>query len=159
MSDIRCFLDQLDDAEFSKPLPFLSDASIGQHTRHLLDGYSCLMEQSAEQLVNYDLRNRDPRIESYTESARQRVDVIEAFLNNLDTCHEIQLEGCFEDRKYESRSSMTRELVHNVDHTIHHLAIIKIGLKAYFDHVRLPDHFGVAPSTLTYRNEHQAFVE
>ncbi|MDX1476670.1 MAG: hypothetical protein R3301_03155 [Saprospiraceae bacterium] len=48
-------------------------------------------------------------------------------------------------------SSLERELIYNIEHTIHHLAIIKIGLAIIAPDIPLPAHFGVAPSTVKYK--------
>jgi hypothetical protein len=44
-----------------------------------------------------------------------------------------------------------RELLYNMDHAIHHCAIIRIGLMS-FDHVSIPEGFGIAPSTIRHRS-------
>ncbi|MBL4624563.1 MAG: hypothetical protein JKY42_05430, partial [Flavobacteriales bacterium] len=51
-------------------------------------------------------------------------------------------------------SSIGRELLYAFDHTVHHLAIVRIGLQLNFSHIVLPQNLGVAPSTIKYR-EHQ----
>jgi hypothetical protein len=51
------------------------------------------------------------------------------------------------------QSTIGRELIYNIEHTIHHLAIVKIALKSSIPGMHLPEHFGVAPSTIRYRQE------
>ncbi|MBS1567180.1 MAG: hypothetical protein JST39_22545, partial [Bacteroidetes bacterium] len=48
-------------------------------------------------------------------------------------------------------SSYYRELYHNIDHAIHHMALIRAGISA-FPHISLPAGFGVAWSTLKFRS-------
>ena len=43
-----------------------------------------------------------------------------------------------------------RELLYNLEHSIHHQALIKIALYR-IPHIKIPETFGVAPSTLEYR--------
>ena len=50
-------------------------------------------------------------------------------------------------------STFERELVYNIEHTIHHLALIAIGFRAYFPHVSLSEHFGVASSTVAHQKK------
>jgi hypothetical protein len=43
-----------------------------------------------------------------------------------------------------------RELSYNIEHAVHHMAIMKIGLKEVAAYVPLPDDFGIAVSTLRH---------
>jgi hypothetical protein len=42
--------------------------------------------------------------------------------------------------------------VYNVEHAIHHMALIKVGLKEVCPAVKIPADFGVAVSTVKYLN-------
>ena len=48
-------------------------------------------------------------------------------------------------------SSFFRELTYLIEHTIHHLAIIKIGLNEVYPAIEIPKNFGVAHSTIRYQ--------
>jgi len=50
-------------------------------------------------------------------------------------------------------SSYFRELQYNIEHAIHHMAIIKIAIGACFTEVELPANFGVAYSTVRYQKQ------
>jgi hypothetical protein len=53
-----------------------------------------------------------------------------------------------------SSSTYYRELMHNLDHAIHHMAMIRVGLTT-MPGITLPEDFGVAYSTLKFRtNNH-----
>jgi hypothetical protein len=45
---------------------------------------------------------------------------------------------------------MERELAYNIEHTIHHMAIIKQSIIEHFTYIDLPEYFGVASSTVRY---------
>jgi len=45
-----------------------------------------------------------------------------------------------------------RELQYNIEHAVHHLAIIKIGVKTLEDSFKLDDNFGIAASTIRNKN-------
>jgi hypothetical protein len=47
---------------------------------------------------------------------------------------------------------MARELVYNIEHVVHHMALVKIGLKELLPDLDLPDDFGVAVSTIRYQH-------
>ncbi|TAG65626.1 MAG: DinB family protein, partial [Runella slithyformis] len=53
------------------------------------------------------------------------------------------------------QTTLSRELVYIAEHAIHHLAILKIALRAHFPDIALPVHFGVAYSTVQYQNSIQ----
>ena len=56
-------------------------------------------------------------------------------------------------------SSLARELQYNLEHTIHHAALIKIGVLSLVPDAVLPDTFGVAPSTVRYKSQSAGMVE
>lgn len=150
LTHIESYLGQLTDDQFTQPRPLLSEASIGGHTRHILDGYLCLMRQEAAGTINYDQRERDAGIENSTMSARAAIANIRSYLKGLHRKGDFSLEVDYGTMPFRSPSSLERELIHNIEHTIHHLAIVKIALLAYCSEVRIPADFGVAPSTLRY---------
>ena len=49
-------------------------------------------------------------------------------------------------------SNYFREVMYNLEHTIHHLALIKVGI-IQFTEIVLPESFGVAPSTMQHRKQ------
>jgi hypothetical protein len=51
------------------------------------------------------------------------------------------------------QSSIGRELLFAYDHAVHHLAIIRIGIKAACPDVLLPASVGVAPATVKYHQK------
>lgn len=156
LRDSLAYLGEIDPAVYSMPLELLFGASIGQHTRHFVEFYQCLLDQSAAGggTVNYALRKRDLRIEENPAFAAAQIEQICSHLDRIDehaTCALV----C--DEHMETNSGMTvpsniqRELLYNIEHTIHHLAIIKIGLTAIAPGISLPEHFGVAPSTIRHK--------
>jgi hypothetical protein len=42
-----------------------------------------------------------------------------------------------------------REIAYNLEHTIHHMALIKVGIREVSD-LEIPEGFGVASSTIKY---------
>jgi hypothetical protein len=43
-----------------------------------------------------------------------------------------------------------REVIYNLEHTIHHMALIRVGINE-LGNIDLPKDFGVAPSTIKYK--------
>jgi hypothetical protein len=74
-------------------------------------------------------------------------------ISTINIQQEVFLEGNYESgtqMPFRVNSCVERELVYNIEHAIHHMALIKIGLRAEFSSVIIPDSFGVASSTLRY---------
>ena len=49
-------------------------------------------------------------------------------------------------------SNYYRELAYNLEHTIHHMALIRVGITEVSG-IQLSDDFGVASSTVKYRKQ------
>ncbi|MCB0518814.1 MAG: DinB family protein [Lewinellaceae bacterium] len=154
--DARFYLDRVSEAAYCQPLPKLSMATVGQHTRHFLEFFQCLVEKlqpgkMAEDLVlNYDDRRRDKRIETNPRYALMVMESLAEQLPSLACDETMWLE--YTDYTLGTSgllpTSLEREILYNIEHTIHHFALIKIGLNIVSPCLELPVHFGIAPSTL-----------
>lgn len=126
------------------------NASVGQHVRHTLEFYQCLLQ--AKSVVNYDLRKRDLLIES---SASYAVVVLEEVLNALSRFEQDKnlesISGIDQDAELQLSSSLARELFYVLEHAIHHMALIKVLIKDIDPQFELDSTFGVAYSTLAHR--------
>ena len=157
LDDLRCFLTTIEPVHYQASLDMLSGSTIGQHTRHIIEFFQCLVEQSEEgktPVINYAKRRRDYLIESAPDHALSVVDVLYDRLTDLSTTKECFLDSTEHgDQSILVRSTIARELIYTIEHAIHHLAIVKIALKIISPQLILPAHFGVAPSTIRYRQE------
>ena len=140
---------QLPDDTFTKPCNTLSGASIGQHTRHIIELYQCLLDGYTASAVFYDKRKRDKRIEQDIHFAVDRLQRIQNALEQPKRRLLIFLELNGAEEKIES--NYFREVLYNLEHTIHHQALIKVAINEFTD-MQLPESFGVAPSTMQYRS-------
>lgn len=133
---------------YGTPCPVLSNATIGQHTRHIIELYLCLINGYERAVVSYDKRERDQRIENDATFAIEQLEFIQIHLEKPNK--DIQM--CYELNGEENLlvSNYFREVMYNLEHAIHHHALIKIGIEHFAD-MELPKSFGVAPSTLEYR--------
>lgn len=157
LNDLRYYLSVIEPVAYQAPLDILSGATIGQHTRHIIEFYNCLLEQCIENsvpVISYALRRRDYLIESAPDHALQLVNEICDRLTEVNPGMQCLLD-CTEHGQENLLvpSTIGRELIYTIEHTIHHLAIVKIALKAIAPSIVLPEHFGVAPSTIRYRQE------
>lgn len=144
-------LQQLSAGQYNKPCETLSGASVGKHYRHIIEMFTCLLDNYEEGLVSYDHRPRDKTIETDVEIALQKLELLTKKIEKPNKS--ITIEQTLAEEKLLIKSNYYRELLYNLDHTIHHQALIKIGVTG-FDNILLDNDFGVAPSTISYRSQH-----
>ena len=146
-------LDQLDDAVFAQPRDLLFGATIGQHMRHVVEYYQCLLAQRDEGLVCYDRRRRDPLMEREVLRARAAVANCGQGLQQLGNDHPLTLECELPDGLGSVRhaSSLLRELTYVADHCVHHLAMVRIVLERELPLVVHAGELGVAAATRNHR--------
>ncbi|WP_394975135.1 DinB family protein [uncultured Croceitalea sp.] len=141
-------LSQLPQDSYITPCGPLSNATIGQHTRHIIELYQCLIAGYGSSDVCYDKRERNTKIEKEVTYAIAQLETIQRELEkpnkDIKVSYELgEQEVCLESNYY-------REVMYNLEHAIHHHALIKVGIKT-MTNMELPDSFGVAPSTMQYR--------
>jgi len=144
-------LDQLNAEQYVQECGSLSNASIGKHLRHIIELFQSLENGYHNGIVNYDKRKRDIRIENDKELALALLNEIRNGLNKSDK--ELILESCYDEDSGEILSIKTnynREVAYNLEHTIHHMALIRIGIHEVSS-IQLPENYGVASSTVRHR--------
>ena len=107
-------------------------------------------------VISYDKRDHDSNIESDKDLALEIVKRTKSFISNCNINKPIQLEVNYSsdaDHDVIVGSNMAREITYNIEHAIHHMALIKIGIKEACPYVILPPGFGIAVSTLKYRKQ------
>jgi hypothetical protein len=146
-------LNQLSNEEYVQPSQILLNATIGQHVRHIIELFQCLEKGYSEGIVNYEKRKRDYQIETNKELAAS---LLKEIYHNIERSNkEIILEAedyCDSMQIVSIPSNYYRELAYNLEHTIHHMALIRVGIHEVSS-VELPDEFGVAYSTVKYRQQ------
>lgn len=149
-SQLSDSLDRITPEQYRAACKNLSDASIGQHVRHIIEMFRCLERGYHAGVVNYELRERDPIMETEKDVALVHLLDIRKSLGKSD--RELILEGVYMPDSVETmqfRTNYHREVVYNLEHTIHHMALIRVGLKELAP-MDLPDGFGVASSTVKH---------
>jgi len=150
LNDSKVYLEQMPTESFSQKIELLSGSTIGQHTRHFIEFYQCLLNQACMCNIDYDSRQRNLLIESSPKVAIQAIDEIIEKLKTLELSTETIVTTC-NSSDYEIKSTIGRELLYNLEHCTHHLALIKVGLKIITPQIELPSHFGFAPSTILHK--------
>ena len=146
-------LNLLSNEEYTRSSNVLTRSTIGHHVRHIIELFQCLDKGYEKGLVNYEKRKRDYKIETGRELA---VELLKDIYRDIEKPNkEIILEA--EDYSDEAGvvsipSNYYRELAYNLEHTIHHMALIRIAVNEVSS-VELPEEFGVAFSTIKYRRQ------
>ncbi len=145
---------QLTDQEFVAPASHLHGATLGQHMRHTLEFFMCFQKGITTGTVNYDSRAHDRALETSRHKTLLTLNNIrEAILAPAPT-QELVLEINYSettDAAVRIPTNYHRELAYNIEHAVHHMALLKIGLHEVAPHISVPHRFGVAVSTLRHQ--------
>ena len=154
LTQLSDLVSQIDEKDFSRPSEALSKSTIGQHLRHTLEFFICFENGFERGLVNYDKRAHDKLIESDKFVALSVIARIGEFVKDLNDDKPLKLEVGYDLEKDEFvtiETNAIRELVYNIEHAVHHMAIMKIGIREVAPYVTLPSDFGIAASTVRFR--------
>ena len=153
LNQLADLVKQLHEADFKKPTETLNGSTIGQHIRHTVEFFLCFESGYKDGVINYDKRGHDKLIETDRTLALAAIDEVTRFIERISDGHRLALEVGYDLAKDEYivvDTNPARELVYNIEHAVHHMAIIKIGLREIAPYVILPPHFGIAASTVRY---------
>ncbi|MCX5688820.1 MAG: hypothetical protein NTV94_03350 [Planctomycetota bacterium] len=139
--------------------PGFFGATIGAHVRHCLDHVRALVDGVHTGRVEYDHRERGTPIESSpTHACAHAITLIEQLKlhNTLPAQHPLELIilASHDEPAATVSSTFARELAFVLSHTIHHQAMIHamLAVNAHAPDQRLPDSFGLAPSTIAHQH-------
>ncbi|MEJ5995073.1 hypothetical protein WG904_11650 [Pedobacter sp. Du54] len=146
-------LTALSDEQFCAPVPLLSKSTIGQHIRHIIEFYVELNKGYEVGIINYDGRKRDHSLQTCRVTAIKKLQEISAVLNKENITLNIYADYANDDGSIQQLSTnYFRELMYNLEHTVHHMALIRVGIHSCTK-LGVPDDFGVAASTIKYREQ------
>lgn len=154
LTQLTDLVNQLSEQDFIKPIDSLGRSTIGQHLRHTLEFFICLEKGFGDGLINYDKRAHDKLIESDKFIALSTISKISEFISSQSSDKVLKLEAGYDLDKEEFvtiETNFLRELVYNIEHAVHHMAIMKIGIREIVPAITLPHDFGIAASTIRYR--------
>jgi uncharacterized damage-inducible protein DinB len=146
-------LEQLEEEQYNYSCENLSGSTIGQHVRHIIEMFQRLELGYQIGEVNYDNRKRDRQIETDKTYAIRLIN---------DIVQQIQKENknlslfIYPDEKPAEperiSTSYFREILYNLEHTVHHMALIRVGLRE-IGGIPVGDSYGVSSSTIKFRNQ------
>lgn len=141
-------ISNLTNHQYTTTIEPLSNASIGEHVRHIIELFQQLEKGYSCGEINYDQRKRNLKIQSDTEYAKLCIIKISKELERPNK--ELLITSLYNNQEEKIASNYKREVMFNIEHCIHHQAIIKIGI--YYLGLTISKNFGVAKSTILYRN-------
>jgi hypothetical protein len=147
-------LNFLTDENYTRKLPAVFGSTVGGHYRHSLDHFQSLLQGLDADEINYDHRERNPRIENDRTFALSETHRIQRAFGSISTpfldcpIHVRSKVNYEVDAASLIGSTVGREFMYAVAHAIHHYALIAVMCGIL--EVQLPAGFGVAPSTLKY---------
>lgn len=150
LNELVNLLKQLSTNEYTSPCAELSHASIGEHCRHIIEMFQCLENQLDFGVVNYDHRERNQFIQTNVEYAIAQIQSIQNGLRNENK--NLELQQFIEGEEIRIQSNYFRELLYNLEHCIHHQALIKVAILK-FENISVDANFGVARSTIEFRKK------
>lgn len=152
-------LHSLGDGEYTRKLPGVFGSTVGEHYRHCLDHFQSFLRGLAADEIDYDDRERNPLIEkdrnfALSETGRFARGFASIPAPFLDCPINVRSKVNYEiDAASLIGSTVGRELMYAVAHTIHHYALIAVMCRIL--EVPVPAGFGVAPSTMKYQAEQE----
>jgi hypothetical protein len=145
---------QVGQERYGEPLEILMNASIGGHVRHCIEFFQCLEKAVVHnENVSYDERKRDPRLHS---DVKYTCDIIRHYIDSLDNWsmnQHLTLQVSYPYSGVKNtllETHLNRELVYLIEHLVHHMALIRVGIHHKYQDVVLPKSFGIAQSTLKH---------
>ncbi len=130
-------------------VPSLDGASIGGHVRHSIEFLEILLNSYSTNIINYEKRKRNIELEKNPEEA---INAISNIISNINLPNKnLILQQTLEGVLIEIPTNFYREIVYNIEHCIHHQALIKVAFKEMKIGHLIHKNFGVAPSTIQYR--------
>jgi uncharacterized damage-inducible protein DinB len=132
------------------------NASIGGHTRHIIEHYQAFLRGLESGEIDYEKRVRDPLVESDPTYAAGLLESISQQLGQLsEILRNRTLHYCAETTPgIATVTSALRELEFLLSHTIHHYALVAV--MARLQGTEPEPTFGIAPSTLKYQQSQAA---
>jgi uncharacterized damage-inducible protein DinB len=156
LEELKSLLEAITKEVYTLKIHTLSGSSMGEHTRHILEFYGCVLFTEQPDLVNYDSRKR---VKAYQDDPTQAIAFIDQMIERLESDisdKDILLTNDFSllgNNGETYRTSIYRELAYCVEHSVHHKALIRIGLgETGMEHL-IGSGFGIAPSTIRSRSE------
>jgi hypothetical protein len=141
---------QLTNEQYQQPCSQLSGGSIGQHCRHVIELFKELLTGYEIGKVNYEKRQRDLMLETKLDQAIIQINDILKSIKKPDKNLQLYCNLGQGETEFELSTNYFRELFYNLEHSVHHMALIRIGILS-LTNLEIHESFGVAAATIQYR--------
>lgn len=158
LDQILVIVDQLKSLNEIKQQYLYCELNIGKHVRHINDHFLALKHGINTGVIDYNRRNRGTTIETNIDTALTDIQQLITWLENYENStndEEIHKPikifseiDCLNTINQQFNSTIARELLYLINHTIHHAA--HIGLIAKNQGIEIPLNTGMAPCTMTF---------
>ncbi|HEC41663.1 MAG TPA: DinB family protein [Bacteroides sp.] len=141
------------DEQYTRELPVLMNNSIGKHYRHIIEFYGVMLAGLDTGRVNYDKRKHDKKLEQNLSTCIKELKRLKDRFFDPIWQEPLELSGSYSmdsNDVFSVSTNAERELLYNIEHAVHHMAIIRIAVLHEFPELDLDDEFGYATSTLKY---------
>lgn len=142
---------QMRQGDYSRELSVLMGNTVGKHVRHVIEFFQCMEKGYYSGAVDYEARVRNPILEHDLFAAIDAMkEVIEELKGKEDRALSMRMVLDGTKEVVELGTTYYRELAYNIEHTFHHLAIIRIAVEQELKELRVGSTFGYASSTVRY---------
>lgn len=136
--------------EYNKKIKHLGNSTIGGHTRHIIEMLQCNLKAYEVGKVDYLNRVRNMQLETDIRAAIKVLNELKQTISLPDKPLLLETEKLEGQKSKTVHTSYYREVIYGTEHTIHHLALIKVALIDLGLNL-VSENFGVAYSTIQYR--------
>lgn len=154
LSQVTYIIDKIQDLSVSEKQYLYCKLNIGSHIRHINDHFLAVKQGMETGLIDYNSRNRGSKIESDAQLALGVLDDLHEWIDSCDfeamnsDIRVLSEINTVQTESLEFQSSLAREFLYLINHTIHHTA--HIGLIARNQGIDIPIDSGLAPCTKTF---------
>lgn len=153
LEELAAVLRRLSDQQYVTPVAAVGSSPIGAHVRHCVDHVTKLVECVGSGDLDYDERRRGTAVETQRATAIAAIDELVPRVGSLAALDPqlaltVSAAISVDGPSVPVATTLGREIVFVLSHTIHHNAVIASLARAFS--CELPAGFGWAPSTIRH---------
>lgn len=139
----------LNDEPYNRKITTLGNASIGAHTRHIIEILKCAADGYDTETIDYLNRERNLLMEIDRHFAMRELRLVANRFTRADKQMNLATDSVATGIPNYVTTTYFREIVYNTEHAFHHLALIRVALRVMKLSIT-GDDFGMACSTIKY---------